>query len=279
MNRVGVLGATSLVGSCLLPMLKDAGWQVTAFSRSRVASSGRIEWLQLEDLNEMSHELPYWISLAPIWVLPEHFGLIEKSGARRLVVLSSTSRYTKGDSSDPRERETAKKLAEAEERVAGWAESLGVEWTILRPTLIYGLGQDRNISRIARFIRRFRFFPLLGRASGLRQPVHARDVASACIAALHASACNRAYDISGGETLPYREMVARIFETQGMKPRLVRVPPFAFRMAALLSASFSPSMAERMNRDLVFDHTEAMRDLDFRPRNFALKPDDLPHFP
>ena len=273
--RVGILGATSLVGSCLLPMLEEAGWQVTAFSRGRVASSGSIEWLQLDGSNEKVRELPYWISLAPIWTVPGHFGMLEKSGIRRLVVLSSTSRYTKSDSADPKERETAKKLAEAEERVASWAESLGVEWVILRPTLIYGLGLDRNISRIANFIRRFRFFPLLGRASGLRQPVHARDVASACIASLHASACNRAYDISGGEKLAYREMVARIFEAQGIKPRFVRVPLSAFKMASLMNSAFSPSMAERMNRDLVFDHADAERDLDFRPRHFALSPDDL----
>ena len=277
MNRVGVLGATSLVGSCLLPMLKDAGWQVAAFSRRNIPS-GDVEWRCLSSREPCDEHIPYWISTAPIWTLPEHFNLLEKTGVKRIVALSSTSMHTKGDSTDPKERETASRLAEAEERVHAWAESMGVEWTILRPTLIYGLGLDRNISRIARFIRRFRFFPLLGEASGLRQPVHAEDVASASIAALKACALNRAYDISGGETLAYRDMVARIFEAQGMNPRFIHVPRFAFRLASAAHRSFSYSMAERMNRDLVFDHTEAMRDLDFRPRKFALKPDDLPHF-
>jgi hypothetical protein len=35
-------------------------------------------------------------------------------------------------------------------------------------------------------------------------------------------------------------------------------------------------MAERMNRDLVFDHADATRDLGFSPRPFALSPEDLP---
>lgn len=85
-------------------------------------------------------------------------------------------------------------------------------WVILRPTLIYGRGRDRNITVIARFIRRFGFFPVLGRATGLRQPVHAEDVALACHRALEApAATNRAYNISGGETVTYREMVRRVF--------------------------------------------------------------------
>ncbi len=273
MKRVGVLGATSLVGSCLLPMLASSGFKVTALSRSRVEpTADGIEWLQPGG----RQEIPAWISLAPVWTVSGHFGMLEKSGVRRLVVLSSTSRYTKSDSADPRERETARLLVEAEERVKSWAESLGVSWMILRPTLIYGMGRDRNVSEIARLTRRFRFFPLLGEARGLRQPVHACDVASSCIRALETGISNRAYDISGGETLPYREMVARIFEAQGMNPRFIRIPLFAFRLALLMKPSWSPSMVERMNRDLVFDHGDAGQDLDFRPRRFSLTPADLP---
>jgi hypothetical protein len=34
-------------------------------------------------------------------------------------------------------------------------------------------------------------------------------------------------------------------------------------------------MVERMNRDLVFDHGEATRDLGFQPKGFALSAQDL----
>ena len=96
--------------------------------------------------------------------------MLERYGACRVVALSSTSRFTKDDSSDPEEQAIALRLADAEARVQAWAASHGVEWVILRPTLIYGLGRDKNIAEIARFIRRFGFFPLFGKAKGLRQP-------------------------------------------------------------------------------------------------------------
>jgi hypothetical protein len=39
---------------------------------------------------------------------------------------------------------------------------------------------------------------------------------------------------------------------------------------------WSAAMAERMNCNLVFDHSDAERDLDFTPRRFLLLPTDLP---
>lgn len=288
-NHVAVLGATSFVGTCLLPLLTDAGWQVTAYSRHAVEQASDSEaWRQLPLAGAHSPQMgggvtPYWICVAPIWVLPDYFGLLEAQGARRVVVLSSTSRFTKGDSTDPEERALALRLADTEARVQEWAESRGVEWVVLRPTLIYGLGQDKNITEIARFIHRFGFFPLFGKANGLRQPIHAVDVAGACLAALQIPcATNRAYNISGGETLSYRNMAARVFSALGRHPRMLTVPLCAFRLAVSVLRrlpryrKWSAAMAERMNRDMVFDHTEAARDLRFKPRAFVLTAEDLP---
>jgi len=281
-SRVGVLGASSLVGECLLPMLRDAGWRVVAFSRRAAESGLGVEWRQLP-FTEVAAEISHWICVAPIWVLPDYFALIEAAGARRIVVLSSTSRFTKVGSGDTAEQATAAKLIDGETRLQAWAESRGIELVILRPTLIYGIGRDKNISEIARFIRRFGFFPVLGEAKGLRQPIHAEDVAGACLAALQGSdASNRAYNISGGETLAYREMVARIFTALGRRPRVLTVPLWAFRLAVTMLRrlpryrQWSSAMAERMNRDLVFDHADAVRDLGFKPRGFALAAEDLP---
>lgn len=289
--RVGVLGASSLVGGCVLPLLRDAGWQVVAYTRRPQQSDALgVLWRALP-LGTSGRYIPqndeavtpYWVCVAPIWVLPDYFSLLEASGAQRVVALSSTSRFTKVDSGDAAEYAVATKLIESEARVQAWAEERGIEWVILRPTLIYGLGRDKNISEIARFIRRFGFFPLLGQAQGLRQPIHAKDVAAACLAALQApEASNRAYNLSGGETLAYRDMVARVFTALGRPVRLVTVPLWAFRLAvAMLQClpryrHWSVAMAERMNRDLVFSHDEATRDFRFNPRTFILRTEDIP---
>ena len=285
--RVGVLGASSFVGRCMLPLLRAVGWQVVAFSRKPVDTCDGIEWRVLSPfpappLPQEERGVDYWICVAPIWVLPDYFSLIEASGARRVVALSSTSRFTKVASCDPAETAMAAKLSESEARVQAWAEARGIEWVVLRPTLIYGLGRDKNITEMARFVCRFGFFPLLGRAQGQRQPIHVEDVAAACVAALQASdAANRAYNLSGGETLPYREMVARVFVALGRPVRFVTVPLWAFRVAVSMLCClpryrhWSAAMAERMNSDMVFDYADAARDLGFKPRGFALTAKDV----
>ena len=271
----------------MLTQLKEEGRQVAAFSRRAQAPSWNgLTWHRPPSSPdappEEAKELPLWICFAPIWVLPDYFSLLESHGARRVVALSSTSRDTKADSADRREQALVQRLKEGEDRLRAWAVEKGIEWIVLRPTLIYGLGKDKNISEIARFIRRFGFFPVFGKAMGLRQPVHAEDVAAACVAALESPwAANRAYDLSGGETLPYREMVARVFAALRRRPRLLPIPLWIFSVGlAILRClpryrHWSSAMAVRMNQDLVFNHEEAARDLNFSPRPFQLRHADL----
>lgn len=280
--ELGVIGATSLVGRCLILQAKTVGRMVRAYSRHPQQPESGVEWRLLSG-TEQGEPLPEWICVAPIWVLPDYFPFLEACGVRRIVVLSSTSRFSKMGSKDANENFVAGKLIEGEERLAAWAKERAVEWVILRPTLIYGLGLDKNIVEIARFIDRFGFFPVFGAASGLRQPIHAEDVAAACLAALRTpKVLNCAYNISGGESLSYREMVMRVFFAMGRPCRLLRVPLAIFRLALIVLRrlprfrQWSPAMAERMNISLVFEHQEAKRDFCFEPRAFALSADDLP---
>ena len=291
MNKchVGILGATSLVGEYLTQRLIAEHWHVTAFSRHPVAQTHpQVNWQQLAAPShsmpdDTCHEIPVWLYVAPIWTAPEHFDLLLSYGIQRIIVLSSTSRFTKHSSSDPTEQNVAQRLARSEETVQAWAMSHEIDWIILRPTLIYGHGRDKNISEIAHFIQRFGFFPVLGSATGLRQPIHVDDVVAACFFALGTlNLKNRTYNLTGGETLTYRTMVQRIFEALDHYPRLLNIPLWIFQLTIQglrwlpRYQHWTAAMAERMNQDLVFDCSDAMRDLNFSPRPFRLSTEDLP---
>lgn len=290
-KHVGLIGATSIIGQCLLPLLRQNGWLVRAFSRHVICSNDQnVQWVQIKDSSNPSgmftdeiEQIDFWICVAPLWILPDYFPMLEAHGARRVIAVSSTSRFTKSDSSEADEKDTAHKLSASENSLQTWAQTKGVDWVIFRPTLIYGHGQDRNISELIRLIRRLGFFPLVGEAKGLRQPVHVEDVAMACMSALEKSnVTNHAYNLSGGETLTYREMINRLFAALGLRPRVISVPLWFFRIAVAGIHCFpryrhwTAQMAERMNVNLVFDHAEAVRDLHFSPRKFQLTSKDLP---
>lgn len=275
--RILVTGASSQIGRFLLPRLLQAGHEVVALSRRAMPARAGLLWLQGDAATPDSSwpALPTLIHIAPLRLLPGLLPSFLAAGGTRVICFGTTSRYSKAVSSVPQEQAFAGEQVAAEARVAQLCAAAGADWTVFRPTLIYGAGMDRNVTVIARLIRRFGIFPLFGAAAGRRQPVHADDLAAACVAVLdEPRSFNRAYDLSGGETLSYRQMVERIFVAEGRRPRFVAVPLGLFRAAMWCIAriprfkDFNPEMARRMNEDLVFDAAPATRDFGYSPRAF-----------
>jgi nucleoside-diphosphate-sugar epimerase len=277
--RVGVIGGGSLVGRQLLPLLARRG-DVLACSRRRErqapATADQVRWHETgSPMPPGMRPLPEWIALCPLWAVPDQLDWLEQAGVERLVALSSMSVVTKASSPDAAERQVAGRLAAAEDQLHGWAEDRGIVLTLLVPTMIYDGLTDGNVAAIAAWVRRHGWFPLCGPALGLRQPVHAADVAAACLAALdrHPPRCR--YELSGGEALPYREMVIRTCRAHGLVPRVVSLPPAAWNLAATivrwlgLAGGATVAMGRRMDEDLSCDHAAARRELGFRPRPFA----------
>lgn len=279
-GRILVTGATSQIGQCLLVRLAARGFAVTSASRSPIsAADGPGAWRVLDLSRELPEEVPdgesVLIHLAPLPLLPAHLDAMGRKGIERLIAFGSTSRYSKSESGSAAERVMAARLAESEDALARSCDGAGVAWTLFRPTMIYGLGLDQNVSVIASFIVRFRFFPLVHDGRGLRQPVHADDLAKACVEALdNPRTYRQAYDLAGGEVLSYRQMVERVFGALGITPRFLRLSPQVLRGMLRVAAwlprwrHLTPQMVDRMNQDLCFDSSAAVRDFGYSPRGF-----------
>lgn len=278
-----VIGARSLIGRRMPDAIKAAGWpeeSVRYSSRQPVAKQGVILDTARPYDFQPDRTFVAVIVCAPIWLITET--LLERLvglGMKRIIAFSSTSRLTKGASGEAAERDVVAKLAAGEDTLTTFCEARGVAFTLLRPTLIYEEGLDQNVTRIADLIRKLGFFPVCGLASGLRQPVHARDLATAAMQALTAKASfNKAYNLSGGEDLTYATMVRRIFEALGRAPVIIALPEILWRIGFFALNLVRPKklkrnihMALRMNTDLWFDHSAATRDFGYQPGVF--KPD------
>lgn len=279
MQRALVFGASGQIGTPLLRALRGAGWTVDAVSReARANSDDGVRWLRggfggLPELPEADAVL----SCGPLDAFAAWFAHARPPCAR-VVAFGSTSVEAKRHSPDPAERALVGCLREAEARLFEAAAQRGTAATVLRPTLVYGAGRDANLTRIARMAARHRLFVLPRGASGLRQPVHVDDLAAAAMACLTSSAAaGRAYAVPGGETLPYREMVARVLASLSPPARLLEVPTplFALAVRALRAGGrlegFGGAALARLREDLVFDDAPARRDFGYAPR--AFRPD------
>lgn len=271
-----VFGASGNVGRFIVTQLAERGERVIAISRKQRTAAPGIEW-QIGDITK-----PAEIRLADADTLYCTLLITELASAlpqlhaptlRRLIAFSSSSVLTKADSAVASERDLIARMIEAEVAIAEWCKSHGIAWTILRPTLIYLEGHDANITRLARIIKRFGIMPVVGRADGRRQPVHAVDLATGAISAGSSPrAENKYYVLAGGETISYREMMGRIFDGVGRRRWIVGLPSWLWRNAFALAGRFLPGfnaeMGTRMLKDMTFDDHDARADFGWSPRDF-----------
>ncbi|HJU25116.1 MAG TPA: NAD-dependent epimerase/dehydratase family protein [Rhodanobacteraceae bacterium] len=269
-----VLGASSQIGYCLLPLLAGDGIRVSAVSRWPQTDARNVRWLRgsLPDgLTGEFADVEAVACFAPLDALAAWLRRTPLPSLKRVVATSSMSAESKRESPVEAERALAQRLRDGEEALARACEARGAAWTVLRPTLIYGVGRDRSLTPLARRAARSRVF-VLPSGGGLRQPVHAQDVASAVEAALRTSGTGgRIIPMGGGERLRAREMFARVRASLPVPTVPVPVPaPLILACAHLLPPLRGP--LTRLEQDLVADNSDLGRMLAVQPRDFRPDP-------
>jgi len=271
-----VFGGSGQIGAPLLERLRSDGWRVIAVSRDAQVDDACVRWLRgdLSRVERLPDAVDAVFSCGPL----DHFARWYANSTLacpRVLAFGSTSIEVKSDSTDPRERALAARLAEGERVLFAGARRRRAHATVLRPTLVYGAGRDRTLTRIAAFARRWHACVLPRGAIGLRQPVHVADLADAALRACDAAATDgTAYAVPGGEALPYREMVARVLRALPSSPPLLEIPAPLFDGAlhALQRLGLGDGVGEaalaRLREDLVFDAAPARRDFGYEPRRF-----------
>ena len=277
MRTALVFGASGQIGAPLLDRLGERGWRVLAVSRAVHSDAPGRQWLQGEfaRMPSLPAAVDAIFSCGPLDAFARWYAE-SRIVAPRILAFGSTSAMTKHDSEDEHERDLVRRLLGAEAALFAASERRGAAATMLRPTLVYGRGRDATLSRIAALAQRHGRFPLPRHAGGLRQPVHVDDLAEAAFAASQSAAARgRAYDLPGGETVSYREMVGRVLACLEPPAKLVELPMPLFRLALRVARSrgiardLTGAAVQRMREDLVFDAGPARRDFGYAPRGFV----------
>ncbi|NKB75761.1 MAG: glycosyltransferase [Gammaproteobacteria bacterium] len=284
-----ISGANSDVGDFLLERLDNDNCQYIALTRDQrrcyqvTNKHGiHVHWLPLSYFQKVPQadfgEVHRWISLAPIWVTSGLIKVLDRFKPKQIIAFSSTSIEGKKSSESSSDQVIVNRLVQGEQTLSAFAESEEVPVDLLRPTLIYGGPRNQNINFIRRFIRCFRFFPILGEGKGERQPVHADDLAKACLlicARDHRTGKRlETYDMGGGEILSYKEMVVRVFQSEDIKPRFWKMSPslvsFGISVLRLLPGLrfLSKGMAQRISSNLTYSVDKAKDDFAYQPRRF-----------
>jgi nucleoside-diphosphate-sugar epimerase len=252
-GRVLITGASGFIGKHLAAALAKQGWQVRAASRDPAAipARGGVERVALPDLaypadwSGLLADATRVVHLAGIAHAPgalpdesyarinaaavgEFAAMAARGGIERFVLMSSVRAQaglsadhalTERDRPEPTDAYGRTKL-EAERLVA---ES-GVEFTVLRPAVVYGKGVKGNIAALATLAKTPMPLPFAG-LDNRRSLLALDNLVSAVSLVLGArAAANETFLVADPEPISVANLVAAMREGLGRSPHLVKVP-------------------------------------------------------
>jgi NADH dehydrogenase len=136
------------------------------------------------------------------------------NGARRFVFVSSISAA----------RERIGPYGRTKREGETLVSTSGLEWVIVRPSLVYGPGPAGLFARLERSLRGA-MMPVIGDGSIALDPIHVDDVCAVieqCLA--RAEVVGKSYDLLGPDRVTFLELLVRLAAAVGARPRFVRLP-------------------------------------------------------
>ncbi|WP_441910558.1 NAD-dependent epimerase/dehydratase family protein [Paenibacillus sp. MCAF9] len=184
-----------------------------------------------------------------------------------LILVHTTGRYSSYKSA-------SEEYIRIEDSIMKKREKIGI--TILRPTMIYGSSNDRNMYKLIGYLSKFKFFPMFGKGENLMQPVHAKDLGYAYFDVLvnRSKTFNKEYSLSGKDSLKYINLIRCVSHVINKKNIIVKIPLSISIVAARVynklfkNAVISVEQVLRMQEDKAFDHEAALRDFNYTPISF-----------
>ncbi len=277
--RIFVTGGTGFTGSHVVSLFLKNGYLVRCLYRSTsdrsVLPQPEIEWMpgdvsNAEALSASMHGTDILINLVSLGFGHADSIIRAAKSARiqRAIFISTTAIFTELNAKSKSIRIAAEHAIEIS----------GLQYTILRPTMIYGSRRDRNMWRLIRFMHYSSIIPVLGDGAHvyLQQPIYVEDVASAVLGCLKSEVTiGKCYNIAGKYPLTYMEVVDTI--AKQMNKRVWKLHIASKSVLSILNFFEQvripfPIKAEqilRLNENKNFSYEEAQMDFGFNPLSFS----------
>jgi NADH dehydrogenase len=116
---------------------------------------------------------------------------------------------------------------------------VGLPYSIVRPTVLFGGERDVLVNNIAWILRRFPVFAIPGNGNYPIQPVHVDDLARICQECAHAPE-DVTIDAAGPETFAFKELIRAVRDAVGIRAPIMHVrPPIVHVPAPIMTQAAS----------------------------------------
>ncbi len=242
--RVFLTGATGFVGSHLRRALTRDGHQVTALARTPPADEGDVTWVagDIGDVEALTEGMAGCAAVIHLVGIIRERGTATFAGVHvqgtehvlaalrrarvpRLLHMSALGAGPKQSTEYFRTKWAAEELVRA---------AAGIDYTILRPALIFGPG-DGFISTLVEQLRRYPVLPIIGDGKYSFAPISIHAVTATFLQALalDGSTTAKTFELCGPETLTYTQILDLLAARLHLRKPRVHLP--AGLMALLIS--------------------------------------------
>jgi NADH dehydrogenase len=271
-GSVAVIGGTGFLGRHVAAALWEAGEEVRLLSRRNGCDAKRIDPDALRGCTAVVNLAGIKREQGDQTFQAVHVDLVARlleamkgAGIRRLVHISVVVARSDPDLAYHDTKWQGEELVRAS----------GLDWTILRPGVIYGVGDDL-LSHLALMINAAPVFPIVNDGGAPMMPVHAGDVAAGVVGALRTpAAVGNTYDVVGPERLTLRDVVGRVAEALGRPAAIVPTPVALMRLpVTLMERTMRQPLSTRAQlamlvEGLAGDPEAARRELGLEPAPFT----------
>lgn len=166
--------------------------------------------------------------------------------------------------------------AQSEYHKTKWAaeelvRASGIPYTILRPSLIYGAGDQFTI-RLSEMIRLSPFLPIIGSGRSKVQPIFIDDVVTCILKTVTSECClNEIYEIGGPDQLSYEEVTVAIADAMGVRRPTLHLPLFFMKSMATVFEAVLPKAPVTMDQLIMLQEDTVCNMRDIRDA-FGIEP-------
>lgn len=282
-RQATVFGAAGFIGRFVVEELRRQGWTVRAFVHSSEANpflgQTGVEVLRgdIRDGARVQRALVgscAAVNLAGAKCDEPDSESVNVGGAQRIVEAARLVGGVRLIHFSTQAVKIARKgvYARTKETADSVFETSGQQYTILRPSIVYGPGNSGVFSTMQRFIERLPVVPVLGDGQWISAPVHVTDVGRAVAACLVTPATiGQTYDLGGPESFTLDALLDRIAAQCHRPCRKLHIPFGLALLAAQIAVRVLPrppisvSNVLGSNQEIPIDLEPARRDFDFHP--------------